>query len=81
MTAREMIEAVQDFSEDDFDSSQMCIITVMSHGEDKRIFGTDGLFVQSEEMLKMFNNQAAPGLMGKPKLFIFAHCRYTKIGM
>ncbi len=74
-----MMEAVQNFSEDDHTSSQMCIVTIMSHGENGRIFGNDGLFVEIEELLKLFNNQAAPGLMGKPKLFIFAHCRYNQI--
>ena len=77
LSAQEMLEDVQNFSEDDHTSSQMCIVIIMSHGENGKIYGVDGLLVQSEELLKMFNNQAAPGLIGKPKLFIFAHCRYT----
>ena len=70
-------EAVRDFSQDEnHDGSQMCIVIVMSHGDNGVIFGTDGNGVEDEALVTMFSNENAPSLVGKPKLIVFAHCRY-----
>jgi hypothetical protein len=53
----------------------MSVVAVMSHGDDGIIFGSDEGKVKNEDLLIMFNNKNAPQLIGKPKLFIFAHCR------
>ena len=75
MKADQIIEAVQNFAEEDHSSAQMCIVTIMSHGRHGTITGTDGRHAKSENILKKFHNKAVPELKGKPKLFIFAHCR------
>ncbi len=77
LTAGLIVEMVKDFSQEDNSQSQMCIVAIMSHGENGVILGTDGIGVKEEDILNMFHNEAAPQLRGKPKFFIFAHCRLT----
>jgi len=73
LTAEFIKEMAKDFAEED--NSQMIVVAIMSHGDNGMIFGTDGIGIKDEDILKMFHNEAAPQLRGKPKFFIFSHCR------
>ena len=75
LTADMITEIVYDFSKEDNSQSEMSVVVVMSHGDEGVLYGSDGLPVQDEALLTMFNNQNAPQLKGKPKFFVFAHCR------
>jgi hypothetical protein len=68
------METIGDFSKEDF--AEMAIVVIMSHGNDGSTMGADGVPVAIEDILTKFNNKNAPQLTGKPKLFIFAHCRF-----
>jgi len=50
------------------------IVVLMSHGEHDVIMGTDDGKVNVHDLLRSLN-QNAPGLRGKPKIFIVQACR------
>ena len=81
LTAEFIADMAKDFSQEDNSDSQMCIVAIMSHGNNGMILGTDGMGVKDEDILKMFHNEAAPQLRGKPKFFIFSHCRSVKLSI
>jgi len=56
-------------------TAQMCVLVVLSHGGNGFVFGCDGKRCENEWILKQFNNEGCPGLVGKPKFFIFQACR------
>ena len=70
-----MEKVLKKFSTQFKDEDEMCIVAVMSHGENGVIFGIDGIAVSNEDIVEMFNNAKTPKLKGKPKFFIFAQCR------
>lgn len=62
------------------------IVILMSHGNNivekqeirggfTQIFGADGKAVVIEDILSTFNAKLCPGMLGKPKIFIFQCCR------
>jgi hypothetical protein len=75
LSSKKIMKTVLDFSKEDNSQSEMSVVVVMSHGDDGIIFGSDEGKVKNEDLLIMFNNKNAWQLIGKPKLFIFAHCR------
>ena len=51
--------------------ADMCIVVVLSHGyQGGLIAAADGREVDTELVLKQFNNENCPALKGKPKFFI-----------
>ena len=54
-------------------NSFFCII--MSHGNERGIYGTDGRIITTETILDYFSAERCPGLAFKPKVFIFQACR------
>jgi hypothetical protein len=56
----------------------MCIVAILSHGDNGLVFARDGRSVPTEWILRQFNNSTAPQLKGKPKFFIFQACRSVK---
>jgi caspase 7 len=59
----------------DHSRADMIIVAVLSHGDEGEIEGVDGKFVKEKTLLSMFTDENCPDLAGKPKLFIFLHCR------
>ncbi|XP_076044408.1 caspase-2-like isoform X2 [Oratosquilla oratoria] len=77
LTRMDTHKKLEEFSElpelADVDS---CIVVIMSHGHDEKSFYThDNQVVRNEEVIDYFNNRNCPNLKGKPKIFIFQHCR------
>ncbi len=64
LTADLIVEMAKNFSQEDNSQSQMCIVAIMSHGENGVILGTDGIGVKEEVILNMFHNEAAPQIAG-----------------
>jgi len=54
--------------------SEMCIVAVISTGNNGQLNSSDGNQINDTEILKLISS--APKLAGKPKLFLFAHTRY-----
>ena len=55
--------------------AEMGVIIVLSHGGEDGICGYDENFLKTEDILKRFTGDNCPGLLNKPKLFIFQSCR------
>ncbi len=75
LTAAQMLAHTVEFAETDHTNSDMIILAVLSHGDEGEIDGVDGKFVKEKTLLSMFTDENCPDLVGKPKLFIFLHCR------
>ena len=54
-------------------NSFFCII--LSHGNQRGIYGTDGRIITTETILDYFSAEKCPDLAFKPKVFIFQACR------
>jgi hypothetical protein len=67
-----MKEVISAFSQKDF--AEMAIVVIMSHGNDGFLVGSDDISVYHKDILGKFDGRN-PKLKGKPKLFVFAHCR------
>lgn len=52
-----------------------CIVVVFTHGSYNALLGSDDRDVNIEAFVECFNADKAPGLQGKPKIFIFQACR------
>merc|ERR1712083_767286 len=60
--------------------SQMCIVIILSHGNDGGLINAaDGKSVPTEYVLRRFNNDACPALKGKPKFFVLQACRGDEV--
>ena len=55
--------------------AEMGVIIVLSHGGEDGICGSDKIFLKTEDILKRVTGDNCPGLLNKPKLFIFQSCR------
>ena len=54
----------------------MCIVAIMSHGDETRLLTADGYHLDIQtELLEKFNTANCPSLEGKPKWFIIQACR------
>lgn len=51
------------------------IVILLSHGTESGIYGTDGLEVDLNDILREFDNKRCRALIGKPKVFIIQACR------
>ena len=51
------------------------ICCILSHGDERGIFDTDGEVVSIEELASSFNGRNCPKLNGKPKIFFIQACR------
>ena len=57
-------------------TSDMCIVAIMSHGDENHLLSADGYGLDiQKELLEKFNTANCPGLEGKPKWFIIQACR------
>ncbi|XP_014673590.1 PREDICTED: cell death protein 3-like [Priapulus caudatus] len=86
LTAEEIKDVVKKFAASDKQNSvDSSIVAILSHGgAEDVIFGADDEKLSfSDDILRLFEGENAPGLMQKPKLFILQACRggMTYIGM
>ena len=76
LTKVQFLQELNRFSElKDHKQSQICVVVLMSHGNEEGLFTSDGFLIEKESILKKFHNQNCPNLMGKPKFFIFQACQ------
>ena len=72
----DMIMEIQKFAaRPDLEHVDMCAVSVMSHGRHGLVAAADGREVETEWVLRQFNNEGCPQLRGKPKFFILQSCR------
>lgn len=58
-----------------------CVVVVLTHGDDGHLIGMDEEHVDIHDFVERFNARLAPGLAGKPKIFIFQACRGGKFSI
>ncbi|CAH1239192.1 CASP2 [Branchiostoma lanceolatum] len=63
----------------DHKDAEGSIVVLMSHGEEGKIYGTDGQLVALEVIFAMFDENICLRLKGKPKLFFIQACRGNKV--
>ena len=72
----DMIMEIQKFSaRPALEHVDMCVVAVMSHGRHGLVAAADGRELETEWVLRQFNNEGCPQLRGKPKFFILQSCR------
>lgn len=54
------------------------VVSILSHGENGNVYGTDGVLVPVEDITGYFSGSKCPSLVGKPKVFILQACRGKK---
>merc|ERR1719186_89288 len=73
---QEMLRQVRQFAQlDTHSAADMCVVCVLSHGHQGAVAAADGREMETELILRQFNNDCCPGLKGKPKFFIIQACR------
>lgn len=72
----DMITEIQKFSnKTEHASCDMTVVAILSHGRHGLIAAADGRELETEWVLRQFNNDGCPALKSKPKFFIFQACR------
>ncbi|ELT90563.1 hypothetical protein CAPTEDRAFT_209613 [Capitella teleta] len=77
LNAQGMKKAIARFAQDEksLNASSLAVV-IMTHGNETSFFGVDGHKVHPyTDILLNFHRDYAPGLIEKPKLFIFQACR------
>ncbi|XP_069128915.1 caspase-9-like [Argopecten irradians] len=59
-------------------NSNCCVFTILTHGCQQGVYGTDGGVVRVNDIVKNFNSINCPELKGKPKIFLFQSCRNSE---
>ncbi|XP_043827305.1 caspase-3-like [Dromiciops gliroides] len=77
LTRREIKELLDNVSKEDHSQRSSFICIILSHGEEEKIFGTDGS-LELKELTSFFKGDQCRTLVGKPKIFIIQACRGTK---
>jgi Caspase domain len=58
----------------DHSRSDCLAVTILSHGDETRVWGRDGAFL-AEELWTPFEGDKCPSLADKPKIFISNTCQ------
>ena len=73
---QDMFTEIQKFAElEAHQESDMAVVVIMSHGRQGLVAACDGREIETEWIMRQFNNYGSPALRGKPKMFIFQACR------
>jgi len=71
-----MRQEIANFSrKPELQKADMLIVCVLSHGVLGHMVSSDGREIETEWILRQFNNDGCPALKGKPKFFILQACR------
>ncbi|XP_047487957.1 uncharacterized protein LOC125038516 isoform X2 [Penaeus chinensis] len=75
-TKEQTLTALQQFNKEEIHSNVDSLVVVfMSHGVGDAMLTSDEELIQDAEVIEFFDHINCPALIGKPKLFIFQHCR------
>ena len=73
--AEEVKEAVRKHAMSDWTKYGSSVVVLLAHGGGSRIECRGGGSVRVEELFKMLTEKEAPGLKGKPKIWLIGSCR------
>jgi len=72
--------ALEAFANDERHSkSDSAIVCVLSHGQEKGVYATDGIVINFSFILDALDGPRCPLLVNKPKLFFFQACRGVRV--
>jgi len=60
---------------EDHKTADMFVMCILSHGEDKHFYSSDGGRIKIKDIMNRFDGQNCPALNGKPKLFFVQACQ------
>ncbi|XP_070560676.1 caspase-3-like [Ptychodera flava] len=75
LTGKEILLQLDKFAQIDHSNYDCCIISILTHGIQGSVYGTDGELIKIEDITSKFNGTNCPGLLRKPKLFFLQACR------
>lgn len=76
LTAQGMRCVIESFSRRvEHQEADSCVVTLLSHGVDGAVYGTDGQLLQLDWVFEAFDNVHCPLLQNKPKMFFIQACR------
>ncbi|XP_065755895.1 caspase-3 isoform X1 [Phocoena phocoena] len=78
LTCEEILELMYSVSKEDHSKRSSFICVLLSHGEEGKIFGTNGP-VDLKKLTGFFRGDCCISLTGKPKLFVIQACRGTEL--
>lgn len=78
LTAKQIIEVLQNVAKDDHSKRNGFACVLLSHGEDGLIYGTDSP-LELKMLTSLFRGDRCRTLAGKPKLFFIQACRGTDL--
>lgn len=55
------------------------VVILLSHGTESAIYGTDGIEMDLNDIISLFDNKRCKQMIGKPKVFIVQACRGSKL--
>lgn len=73
-TAKEMVQILDQYANEDHSDADCFVCVFLSHGETDFVFGHDDK-VQLADVFQKFDAIHCPSLIGKPKIFIIQACR------
>ncbi|EHB02367.1 Caspase-3 [Heterocephalus glaber] len=78
LTREEIVELMCNVSKEDHSKRSSFICIILSHGEERIIFGTNGP-IDLKILTEFFRGHLCRSLAGKPKLFIIQACQGTEL--
>ena len=75
LTAKQMKDKLKEVSKIDHKNYDCLMVAILTHGEEGKLYGTDGISIPVEDLTKLFYGDQCPSLVSKPKIFIFKACR------
>ncbi len=67
-TIKEYAQKMSDKS----DKADMIVVVVLSHGDNGKVYGTDGSYIEEQDILRYFKDESLADI---PKFFVFGWCR------
>ncbi|XP_035669569.1 caspase-7-like isoform X2 [Branchiostoma floridae] len=78
LTCKQMEDVLKKAAAADHSDADCVLVALLSHGEEKMIYGTDGM-VEIADLAAHFNGVNCKSLVGKPKIFIIQACQGSKV--
>uniref|UniRef100_A0AAQ4Q4Q7 Caspase-3 n=1 Tax=Gasterosteus aculeatus aculeatus TaxID=481459 RepID=A0AAQ4Q4Q7_GASAC len=78
-TADQIVDLLRDVSTQDHSNSGSFVCVLLSRGDEGGIYGTDGSFVNLDELTKFVDGNGCRSLVGKPKLLFIQAARGNKL--
>lgn len=72
---REMEDRLRKLAQYDHSEYDCVVVSILTHGIEGKLYGSDGNLVEVQKLIRLFNGDQAPSLVGKPKLFFLQACR------